>query len=51
MKRSIDLAKKLKIECMPSPTKTTMFKSLHSRTKSLLYETFFYTLGEIVGKN
>jgi uncharacterized SAM-binding protein YcdF (DUF218 family) len=51
MKRSIELAKKLKIVCKPSPTKTTMYKSFVSKSKSLIYETFYFTLGEIIGKN
>lgn len=51
MKRSIELAKKLNIDCKPSPTKTSMYISFLPRTKSLVYETFFYSLGKIVGKN
>lgn len=51
MKRSIELAKKLKIDCKPSPTKTTMYKSFVSKSKSLVYETLYFTLGEIIGKN
>jgi uncharacterized SAM-binding protein YcdF (DUF218 family) len=51
MKRSIELAKKLKIECKPSPTKTSMYKSFVSKSKSLIYESFYFTLGEIIGEN
>ncbi len=51
MKRSIELANKLKIDCKPSPTKTTMYKSFVSKSISLIYETFYFTLGEIIGKN
>ncbi len=51
MKRSIELAKKLGVNCKPSPTKTTMYKSFFPKAKSLLYETFYYSLGEIAGKN
>lgn len=51
MKRSIELAEKLKIDCKPSPTKTTMYRSFLPRAKSLMYETFYYSLGEIAGKN
>jgi uncharacterized SAM-binding protein YcdF (DUF218 family) len=40
MKRSVELAKKLEIDCKPSPTKTTMYRSFFPKTKSLLYETF-----------
>lgn len=51
MKRSIELAKKLKIDCEPSPTKTTMYRSFFPKTKSLIYETFYYSLGQVTGKN
>lgn len=51
MKRSIELAKKIKIDCEPSPTKTTMYRSFFPKTKSLLYEAFYYSLGQITGKN
>lgn len=51
MKRSIDLAHHLHLECEPSPTKTTMYRSISTKGKSLLYETTFYALGEILGKN
>jgi uncharacterized SAM-binding protein YcdF (DUF218 family) len=51
MKRSIALAEKLEINCQPSPTKTSMYKSIFPKAKSLLYETFYYSLGQIVGKN
>jgi len=50
-KRSIKLAEHQNISCKPSPTKTTMYKSIIPKTKLLLYETFYYTLGEIAGKN
>lgn len=51
MKRSIKLAEKININCKPSPTKTTMFKTKYPKLKSLCYETFYYTLGQIIGKN
>ncbi len=51
MKRSIELAKEMDIYCRPSPTKTTMYKSFFPKAKSLIYETFYYSLGEIIGKN
>jgi uncharacterized SAM-binding protein YcdF (DUF218 family) len=51
MKRSVDMAQKLKIDCNPSPTRTTMYRSFFPKTKSLLYETLYYSLGEIAGKN
>ena len=51
MKRAIELAKQQEINCKPSPTKTTMYRSFFPKAKSLVYETFFYSLGRIVGKN
>ncbi len=50
-KRAIKLAEYQNISCKPSPTKTTMYKSTIPKIKLLLYETFYYTLGEIAGKN
>lgn len=51
MKRSMGLAEKLGITCKPSPTKTTMYRSILPKAKSLVYETFYYSLGQIAGKN
>ncbi len=51
MKRSVELAHKLDLDCEPSPTKTSMYKSFFPKLKSLLYETFFYSLGQVSGKN
>lgn len=51
MKRSIALAEKLKINCKPSPTKTTMYRSFLPKAKSLMYETFYYSINQITGKN
>lgn len=51
MKRSVALAEKLDMHCEPSPTKTSMYKSFFPKLKSLLYETFFYSLGQVAGKN
>lgn len=51
MKRSIELAKNLNISCKPSPTKTTMYQSKFPKLKSLLYESFYYSLGMINGNN
>lgn len=51
MKRSIELAKKINIDCKPSPTKTSMYKSTVIKMKALFYETFFYSLGQILRKN
>ncbi|NOQ75871.1 MAG: YdcF family protein [Crocinitomix sp.] len=47
MKRSIELANSIDIECKPSPTSTSMYRSNFPKFKSLMYETFFYTLGKI----
>ncbi|MBK6882335.1 MAG: YdcF family protein [Flavobacteriales bacterium] len=51
MKRAMKLAEKQNIDCLPSPTKTTMYRSFLPQAKSLFYETFYYTLGQIAGKN
>ena len=46
MKRAIILAKIYEIDCKPSPTKTTMFKSTYFKAMQLLYETFYFSLSE-----
>jgi uncharacterized SAM-binding protein YcdF (DUF218 family) len=46
MKRAIKLAKNYEIDCKPSPTKTTMYKSTYPKAKQLLYETFYFSLRE-----
>ncbi|BDD06766.1 YdcF family protein [Aureibacter tunicatorum] len=51
MKRSIELAKNLKIKCQPSPTPSTMYRSFVPKAKSLIYETIFFSLGEATGHN
>jgi len=51
MKRSISLAKKLGLNCESSPTQTSMYKSFYPKLKSLIYETFYYTLGKLTGNN
>ena len=51
MKRAVELARNQQINCKPSPTKTTMYRSFIPKAKSLIYETFFFTLGRIAGKN
>lgn len=53
MKRSIRLAEKLGIDCKPSPTKTSMYRSTLPKTKSLFYETLFYSVGHLkeIGKD
>ncbi|MFT5780463.1 MAG: uncharacterized SAM-binding protein YcdF (DUF218 family) [Crocinitomicaceae bacterium] len=50
MKRSIALAEKFMIDCKPSPTKTTMYRSFLPKAKSLMYETFYYSIDRIIGK-
>ena len=51
MKRSMALAQKFEIDCKPSPTTTSMYQSTWPRFKSLMYETFYYSLGEVAGKH
>jgi len=51
MKRSMGLSKKLGLNSKPSPTKTSMYKTNGTKISFLLYETLFYSLGEVVGKN
>lgn len=46
MKRSIKLAKLQKIDCLPSPTQTSMYKSSNPKLKLLLYESFYFSLRE-----
>ncbi|MBO0592240.1 YdcF family protein [Cellulophaga sp. E16_2] len=46
MKRAMKIAKYYGIDCNPSPTKTTMYKSTYPKTKQLLYETFYFSLRE-----
>lgn len=47
MKRSMAIAQSIGMNCESSPTKTSMYKSTLPKFKSLLYETFFYTLGKL----
>lgn len=51
MKRAMGLAGSINLNCKSSPTQTSMYKSQSTKFKSLIYETFFYSFGEIVGKN
>ncbi|MGB1315507.1 MAG: YdcF family protein, partial [Chitinophagales bacterium] len=51
MKRSISLAQKKKITCFSSPTETSMYKSRKTKLQFLIYETFYFTLGKISGRN
>jgi len=46
MKRVIILAENYGINCKPSPTQTTMYKSFYPKVKQLLYETFYFSLRE-----
>ena len=46
MLRAIKLAQYYEIDCRPSPTKTTMYRSTNTRAKQLLYETVFFSLRE-----
>ncbi|MDR2923381.1 MAG: YdcF family protein [Treponema sp.] len=47
MKRSITMAKDLKLNCYSSPTPTTRYISLNVRLKFLLYELFFHIIYKI----
>ena len=51
MKRAIALAEKMNINCKPSPTKTSMYRSTIPKVKSLFYETFFLSVGQLSGEN
>jgi len=44
IKRAMTFAEYYKIDCQPSPTKTTAFQSFVPKAMSLLYESVFYTL-------
>ncbi|PHR42926.1 MAG: multidrug MFS transporter [Fluviicola sp.] len=46
MRRAMKIAKYYEIDCKPSPTKTTMYKSSKTKLSQLLYETFFFSLRE-----
>jgi len=48
MKRAMTLAESFDMICQPSPTKTTMYKSINSKVKSLLYETFYFSIREVI---
>jgi uncharacterized SAM-binding protein YcdF (DUF218 family) len=47
MKRSIEMAETYDIQCLPSPTQTSMYRSGWAKFKFLMYETFYYTLGKL----
>jgi uncharacterized SAM-binding protein YcdF (DUF218 family) len=46
MKRAMKLANYYEIDCKPSPTRTSMYKSTKTKIGQLLYETFFFSLTE-----
>lgn len=46
MKRAMKLANYYEINCRPSPTKSSTYKSTKARLSQLLYETFFFSLTE-----
>lgn len=46
MRRAMKIANYHEIDCLPSPTKTTMYKSTTTKIPQLLYETFFFSLTE-----
>lgn len=47
MKRAIALADSYDIDCKPSPTQSTMYRSNWPKFKFLMYESFYYTLGKV----
>ncbi|MGB1241915.1 MAG: YdcF family protein [Chitinophagales bacterium] len=47
MKRSMRMANKLNLKTKPSPTPTTMYQSWQPKFKSLMYESFYYSIGVI----
>ena len=47
MKRSTELAASFEINCQPSPTQTSMYRSKWPKFTFLMYESFYYTLGKI----
>ena len=50
MKRAMTFANYYQMDCKPSPTKTSEFNSFVPKTMSLVYETVFYTIGEVASK-
>ena len=46
MRRAMKIAKYYEIDCKPSPTKTTMYRSTKTKLSQLLYETFFFSIRE-----
>lgn len=50
MKRSMAICEGIGIHVLPSPTPTTMYQLWKAKSRSLVYESFFYSLGRIVGR-
>ncbi len=50
MKRSMTICEGIGIHALPSPTPTTMYRSWKTKSRSLIYESFFYSLGRLVGR-
>ena len=48
MKRALKLAEFSGLECKPSPTKTSMYKSVLPKLKQLLYETLYFSSREVL---
>lgn len=46
MKRAMKLAMYYEIDCNPSPTQTTRYKSVKTKLSQLIYETFYFTIRE-----
>lgn len=46
MKRAMKLANYYEVDCKPSPTKTSVYRSTKAKMSQLLYETFFFSLTE-----
>ena len=47
MKRSLTIAENIGLAAEPSPTTTSAYKTWRSKTPSLIYETFFFTLQKL----
>lgn len=50
MKRAMKMAEELGINCQPSPTQSSMYRSWGTKWRSLCYETFFYSIGLLTRK-
>ncbi len=50
MKRSMAIADRLDIKCNSSPTQTTMYKTWITKLKSMIYESFFFSIGFLTGR-